>query len=299
MRHQADKVELIENWNNRFKVSTTVLQYKIKRNSTSLINVSRRLDLIPKYKKQFVSFSELSQDLKVIKKNQLAIFLCNNRIVGGVVRDVALKKVSNFLGNKIKSTVDKHYDIIRGKEHGSSGKLVGHGLRKDPLGSFSGSYAYKKVAGKKPSPEEQRIFDRDGDMVAKWLYNNAKTDMPWITNSYEEFKNEVNLDEKQIIGALFCAENYEAVGHSDNDRTDWALGYVYEIGEVKEGHFFYPEFGVAIEMSSNSIWYWLTQAIHGTAKLDLSGGGVRYTAAISLTEKTARAIEREKREKKE
>ena len=68
MRHQADKVELVEDWNNRFKVSTTDLQYKIERNSTSLINVSRRLDLIPKYKKQFVSFSELSQDLKVIKK---------------------------------------------------------------------------------------------------------------------------------------------------------------------------------------------------------------------------------------
>lgn len=48
-------------------------------------------------------------------------------------------------------------------------------------------------------------------------------------------------------------------------------------------------------MSSNSIWYWLTQAIHGTAKLDLSGGGFRYTAVISLTEKTARAIEREKK----
>ena len=63
---------------------------------------------------------------------------------------------------------------------------------------------------------------------------------------------------------------------------------------MKEGHFFYPEYGVAIEMSSNSIWYWLTQAIYGTAELDLSEGGIRYTAAISLTEKTARAIEREK-----
>ena len=123
--------------------------------------------------------------------------------------------------------------------------------------------------------------------------------MLWIINSYEEFKNAVNLDEKQIIVALFCADNYEAVGHPNNDRTDWTLEYVYEIGEVKEGHFFYPEFGVAIEMSSNSIWYWLTQAIHRMAKLDLSGGGVRYTAAISLTEKTAKAIEREKREKKE
>ena len=68
----------------------------IKRNSIMLINVSRRLDLIPKYKKQFVSFSELSQDLKVIKKDQSAIFLCNDRIVGGVVRDVALKMFHIF-----------------------------------------------------------------------------------------------------------------------------------------------------------------------------------------------------------
>ena len=63
---------------------------------------------------------------------------------------------------------------------------------------------------------------------------------------------------------------------------------------MKEGYFFYSEYGVAIEMSSNSIWYWLIQAIHGMAELDLSKGGIRYTAAISLTEKTARAIEREK-----
>jgi len=102
----------------------------------------------------------------------LAIFLCNDRVVGEVVRDIALTKVSNFLGNKIKSTVDNHYDIIREKEHGSSRKLVGHGLRKDPLDSFSGSYAYKKVARKKPSPDEQQILDKDGDMIAKWFYNN-------------------------------------------------------------------------------------------------------------------------------
>ena len=34
------------------------------------------------------------------------------------------------------------------------------------------------------------------------------------------------------------------------------------------------------------------------AKLNLSGDGIRYTAAISLTEKTARAIERKKVKKK-
>ncbi len=294
MRHQEDKKVLLEDWDKRFKVTTKELEHKMIRNNNTVVNVNHSLDLNSKYIKEFVSFSELLQDLKVIEKNRSAIFVCNDRIVGGVVRNAALKKVSEFFGNKIKSTIDKHYTILRGKEHGSSGKLVGHGVRKEPLGSLSGPYAYRKIKGKKPSPEEQRIYDKDGDIVAKWLYDNAKTDMSWVTNSYEQFKEQVNWDEKKIIGVLFCAENYEAVGHIDIDRTDWALGYVYETGIVKEGHFFYPEYGVAIEMSSNSIWYWLTQAIHGTAELDLSEGGIRYTAAISLTEKTARAIEREK-----
>ena len=47
-------------------------------------------------------------------------------------------------------------------------------------------------------------------------------------------------------------------------------------------------------MTSNSVWCWLTQAVHGTVKLDLSEGGIRYTAAITLSEKTAKAIERNK-----
>ena len=62
---------------------------------------------------------------------------------------------------------------------------------------------------------------------------------------------------------------------------------------VKEGYFIYPEYGVAIKMTSNSIWCWQTHAVHDTAKLNLSEGGVRYTSAITLTEKTAKAIEKE------
>ena len=89
--------------------------------------------------------------------------------------------------------------------------------------------------------------------MAKWLYDNAKTDMSWVTNSYEQFKEQVNWNEKKIIDALFCIENYEAIGHIDIDKTDWALGYVYETGIMKEDHFFYPEYRVAIEMSSNLI----------------------------------------------
>jgi len=37
--------------------------------------------------------------------------------------------------------------------------------------------------------------------------------------------------------------------------SEWALGFVYEKGVIKEGIFFYPDYGVAIEMSFNSIWY--------------------------------------------
>ena len=99
--------------------------------------------------------------------------------------------------------------------------------------------------------------------------------------------------DNKLIGTVFCAENYEAVGHRDRDKSDMAIGYVYEDGIVKEGYFIYPEYGVAIELISNTVWCWLTKAVHGTAKLDLSEGGIRYTAAITLTEKTAKAIEKQ------
>jgi hypothetical protein len=45
-------------------------------------------------------------------------------------------------------------------------------------------------------------------------------------------------------------------------------------------------------MTSNSLWCWRTQDVHGTTRLDLNGG-TRYTSAITLTEKTAHAIETE------
>jgi hypothetical protein len=101
------------------------------------------------------------------------------------------------------------------------------------------------------------------------------------------------LNDNKLIGAVFYAENYEAAGYRDNDRSEFAVGFVFEIGLVKEGYFIYPEYGVAIKMTSNSIWCWQTQAVHGIAKLNLSEGGIRYISAITLTEKTARAIEKE------
>ena len=112
--------------------------------------------------------------------------------------------------------------------------------------------------------------------------------MPWIIKSYEDFKKAVSLDDNEIIGALFCSKNYMAMGHRDDDRSEQALGFVYEEGVVKKGIFFYSDYGVAIEM------YWKTNAVHGTARLNLSEGGTRYTVTISLTERTAKSIECEK-----
>ena len=71
------------------------------------------------------------------------------------------------------------------------------------------------------------------------------------------------------------------------------IGYVFEDGIVKEGYFIYPEYGVVIKLTSNTIWCWLTKTVHDTAKLDLNESGIQYTAAITLTEKTAKAIEKQ------
>ena len=125
------------------------------------------------------------------------------------------------------------------------------------------------------------------------MYENANDHLPLSIQSYKEFKQKVNMNDDQLIGAVFCVENYKAAGHIDNDRSEFAVDFVFDIGIVKEGYFIYPEYGVAIKMTSNSIWCWQTHAVHGTAKLDLSEGGIRYTSAITLTEKTAKAIEKE------
>ena len=177
------------------------------------------------------------------------------------------------------------------KTHADSEKLVGHDVYANFLDpSSTSSYVYKE---RNLNIEAQKIYNQDGDSFGKWLYENAKDHLPWSMQSYELFKEKVNLGDDKLIGAVFCAENYEAAGHQDNDWSEFAVGFVFDIGIAKEGYFIYPEYDVAIKMTSNSIWCWQTHAVHDTAKLDLSEGGIRYTSAITLTEKTAKAIEKE------
>lgn len=290
--------DLLDCWNTRYKITPAQLNH-IVRKPVEIVNVSHTPELAKKYNKVKVSCEDevgcinlLKDDkIKIIDKNKSVIFVCDGKIVGGVIRLAALSKVADFFGAKIKATIEVHPSFNRGKiNHADSGKMVAHGQRKNPLDSFVGNYVYKDE--KNLNPEALKVFVEDGDSIANWIYDHAKENLPWITESYEQFKKKVNIDNDGMIGALFCAKNYEANGHSNNDRSDWALGFVYEEGIVKNGHFFYPEYGVAIEMTSNSTWYWLTKAVHGTAILDLSKGGIRYTTAITLTEKTAKAIER-------
>lgn len=265
----------------------------------SFINkiVNYRKDLAEKYEGKWVSCFEkkdhinLKDDLEIVYKNQNYIFKYNNKPVGAIIRDVAQKEVSEHFAAKMRLTIDSHPDLNRGESCADFGKLVGHGNRKNPLNPFSGTYVYQE---KDLSIEAIKFYDDCGNTFANWLYDNAEKFLPWTMVSYKEFQNRVKLENDELIGALFCAKNYEAVGHKDKDRSEWAVGYVYEDGIVKDGYFFYPEYGIAIEMSSNSMWCWLTKAVHGTARLNKSEGGTRYTAAITLTEKTARAIEKEK-----
>src|SRR6266498_1364354 len=293
---------LLEDWNGHIKVKISELN-KIKEKSAFIVNVDFHLELGEKYERKFISAlasasMSLSNDninpsdLLVISQNKLIIFMCGDSIVGGVLRQVTLNKVVNYYSLKTKTTVEAHLKIKRGKAHAGEGTLIRYGKRKEFLGFYSGSYVYNNNS--KLNLKAKKIFDYNGDSLAKWLYDNARRDMPCITKSYEDFKKAISLGNNKIIEALFYFKNYMAMGHCDDDRSEWALGFVYEEGVVKEGIFFYPDYGVAIEMSSNSIWYWKTNAVHGTARLNLSEGGTRYTAAISLTERTAKSIKREK-----
>jgi len=66
--------------------------------------------------------------VKIIGKNKSVIFVCNNRIVGGVVRKSANKKVASYFGTKIKATMEVHPSFNHDKiNHADNGEMVTHG----------------------------------------------------------------------------------------------------------------------------------------------------------------------------
>ncbi len=137
--------------------------------------------------------------------------------------------------------------------HGSYAKFLD--LKK------STTYLYKKNLNL--NPHKQKIYDEEGDSFEKWLYKNAYNYLRQITNSYKEFKKKINLRDNKLIGVVFYAENYEAVGYRDNDRSEQAVGFCFDTILIEKGYFIYPKYDVAIEIMSNSFWYQKTQVIHG------------------------------------
>src|SRR6266511_271275 len=143
---------LLEDWNGRIKVKISELN-EIKEKSAFIVNVDFRPELEEKYEGKFVSASASAStllsnddinpsDLLVISQNKLAIFMCEDSIVGGVLRQVTSNKVANYYGSKTKTTVEAHPKIKRGKVHAGEDILVGHRKRKEFLGFHSGLYVY-------------------------------------------------------------------------------------------------------------------------------------------------------------
>jgi hypothetical protein len=253
--------------------------------------VKRQIDLAKKYLGKSPSYLNLLEDgIEIINKNQSVILSTyENEIVGAVIRNLTKKSVSDHFGTKIKVTIDAHYSIKRGDKHSSSGKMTGHGSRSNRTISPTWSYSYKD---KNLGPDTVKIYDNDGNTLGNWIYECGKFYLPDTALSYDEFKSNVTIEDGKIIGAVFCTKNYKAAGHTDNDRSKWAIGYVYDEGIVENGYFIYPEYGIAIEMSSNSMWCWLPQAVHGTTDFSNTKSNNRYTAVITLTERTAKALEK-------
>ena len=91
--------------------------------------------------------------------------------------------------------------------------MAGHGPHANITSIPIDSYSYNKPL----DPHTQRIFNTDGNTLAKWLFEYDKHYLPYTTVLYEEFRDNLNLEKDDIIGAIFCTKNYEAVGHRDKD----------------------------------------------------------------------------------
>src|SRR6266498_1046766 len=98
-----------------------------------------------------------------------------NSIVGGVLRQVISNKIANYYSSKTKITVEAYSKIKQSKAYASKGILVEYEKRKKFLSSHLGSYIYNNNS--KLNPEAKKFFDSNGDLLAKWLYDNARRDM--------------------------------------------------------------------------------------------------------------------------
>jgi len=177
--------------------------------------------------------------------------------------------------------------IMRGEACKHEGKMRAVGDRVDKGTGLLGKYAQKSDL----SVEAKRVAVLNGDWLLKFIFSLAKYIMPEAMEDYEDFTEKFNHDPDNPAGALFITHNYQASAHVDNDRTEFAIGYVMQNQTGLEGDFFYPSFGFRTPLTHNCLWGWRTQEIHGTARMKEEKGS-RFTCVLTLSERTARGFER-------
>jgi len=66
------------------------------------LNVNHRLDLAEKYLHKFVICEDIEKekDFVIINENQSVMLKCDNKIIGGVIHNVAKKMLQIILGLK-------------------------------------------------------------------------------------------------------------------------------------------------------------------------------------------------------
>jgi len=130
--------------------------------------------LAERYLDKFVTCLDVktNNDLKIINKNQSIFIICDDKIIGAVIRDAAKKDIANYFGHKLTVTVKAHYKINHEKTHASSGTMVSYNSYAKFLDlKESTIYLYKKDLNF--DPHKQKIYDEDDDSFRKWLYENA------------------------------------------------------------------------------------------------------------------------------
>ena len=196
---------LLDSYENKYKLAPADLAFKNRNLKDFRIFYNEQLEN-DYVKKLVTSKSDLDGDgIRIIGENESVVLKDeDDRIVGAVIRQATSQNATKHFGAKIKVTIESHYPLKRGPEHASAaGIMAGHGPRANITPIPTDSYSYNKHL----DPHTQRIFDTDGNTLAKWLFEYGKHYLPYTTVLYEEFKDNLNLEEDDIIGAVFCTKN--------------------------------------------------------------------------------------------
>ncbi|KAJ3152695.1 hypothetical protein HDU86_005570 [Geranomyces michiganensis] len=212
-------------------------------------------------------------------------------------RTVTADKTAAIHFQALKMIVHKHCAVERGKSHLSSGLMAATGIRSGSPGNFAARGTARYVLKKEHrKPETERILTEGSSSLAKGILNDARVYHADAVLKMEQVAN------GKFSGdfPMFVTENYKAGLHVDDNKSEYAIGYATEEGALESSTdadadaawiFNFPEYGVSIVMEHNFLWSWKTTRLHGTT-VGKMRRGTRYTGVLTVTNRTARAVEK-------